>query len=115
LTNPDLEKTIKELKVAGRKSGRAYLGVLSEELDKAKRSRVAVNLSTISRNTEEGDIAAVPGKVLASGVLAHPIMIAAYDYSDAALEKIKAAGGEAKTLSQLIADEPEAVRVKIIK
>ena len=115
LKNPELEKIIKELKTAGKKSGHAYFSALSEELDKAKRARIAVNLSAISRLTAEGDIAAVAGKVLASGELKHPVTVAAFNFSDAALEKIKAVGGEAKTLAQLIADNPEGSKVKIIK
>lgn len=115
LKNPELEKTIKELKTAGKTSGHAYFSALSEELDKAKRARIIVNLSAISRLTTEGDIAAVAGKVLASGELKHPVTIAAFAFSDTALEKIKAAGGEAKTLTQLIAETPEGCKVKIIK
>ena len=96
MKNSELEKTIKDLKVAGKKTGHAYFSALSEGLDKAKRARVAINISAINRLTEEGEVAVIPGKVLASGKLNHPVTVAAFDFSTAALEKIKAAGGEAK-------------------
>jgi large subunit ribosomal protein L18e len=115
LKNPELEKTINELKIAGKKTGHAYFTALSEGLDKAKRARVAVNLSAINRLTEEGEVAVIPGKVLASGKLNHPVTVAAFDFSTAALEKIKAAGGETKNLNQLIKDPPESSKVILLK
>ena len=115
MKNSELEKTIKDLKVAGKKTGHAYFSALSDGLDKAKRARVAINISAINRLTEEGEVAVIPGKVLASGKLNHPVTVAAFDFSTAALEKIKAAGGEAKTLSQLIAEPPESSKVKLLK
>jgi ribosomal protein L18E len=86
-----------------------------EELDKPKRIRVDVNLSAINRLTKEGEVAAVPGKVLASGKLEHPVTVAAFSFSDVAKEKIAAAGGETKTLTQLVAEGVELSKVKLIK
>ena len=115
MMNSELEKTIRELKTAKKKTGQPIWGALAEELDKPKRIRVDVNLSRINRLTKEGEIAAVPGKVLASGALEHPVTIAAFSFSEEAKEKIKAAGGETKTLSQLVAEEVEPSKVKLIK
>ena len=115
MTNNELEKTIRTLKAASRKNGHAVWKALAEELDKPRRIRVSVNLSQINRLTKEGDVAAVPGKVLASGKLEHPIIVAAFAYSDSALEKIKQAGGQPKTLNQLIAEGLEPSKIKIIK
>ena len=115
MKNPELEKTIKELKAATRKTGKPIWAALSEELDRSKRSRVSVNLSTIERHTEEGDVVAVPGKVLASGSITHPVMVAAFDFSDAAKQKILLAKGEAKSLTQLLAEGVDASKVKILK
>jgi len=115
LKNPELEKTIKELKAATRKTGRPIWAALAGELDRSKRSRVSVNLSTIERHTEEGDVVAVPGKVLASGSLTHPVTVAAFDFSDAAKQKILLAKGEAKSLTQLLTEGVDASKVKILK
>jgi large subunit ribosomal protein L18e len=115
LMNSELKKTIRELKTAKKKTGQPIWGALAEELDKPKRVRVDVNLSAINRLTKEGDVAAIPGKVLASGNLEHPVTVAAYSFSDQAKKKIKAAGGEAKTLTQLFAEGVEPSKVKLIK
>ena len=115
MMNSELEKTIRELKTAKKKTGQPIWGALAEELDKPKRIRVDVNLSRINRLTKEGEIAAVPGKVLSSGALEHPVTVAAFSFSDEAKEKIKAAGGKAKTLSQLVAEGVEPSKVKLIK
>ena len=115
LMNKEIEKTIRELKTAKKKTGQPIWGALAEELDKPKRIRVDVNLSRINRLTKEGEIAAVPGKVLASGTLEHPVTVAAFSFSEEAKEKIEAAGGEVKTLSQLAAEGVEPSKVKLIK
>jgi large subunit ribosomal protein L18e len=115
MMNKELEKTIKELKSAKRKTGQPLWEALAKELDRPKRNRNDVNLSRINRHTAKGDIAAVPGKVLASGTLEHPVTIAAFDFSDLAKVKIKAAGGEVKTFSQLLVEGIDPSKVKLIK
>ncbi len=115
MMNKEIEKTIKGLKAAKKKTGQPIWGALAEELDKPKRIRVDVNLSRINRLTKEGEVAAVPGKVLASGDLKHPVTVAAFSFSDLAKEKIIAAGGEVKTLAQFAAEGVEPSKVKLIK
>jgi len=115
MMNSELEKTIRELRTAKKKTGQPIWGALAEELDKPKRIRVDVNLSRINRLTKEGEIAAIPGKVLASGTLEHPVIVAAFSFSEEAKEKIKAAGGEVKTLTQIAAEGVEPSKVKIVK
>ncbi len=115
MMNKEIEKTIRELKTAKKKTGQSIWGALAEELDKPKRIRVDVNLSSINRLTKEGEIAAIPGKVLAAGILEHPVTVAAYSFSEEAKEKIKAAGGVVKTLSELVAEGVDPSKVKLIK
>jgi large subunit ribosomal protein L18e len=115
MMNKEIEKTIRELKTAKKRTGQPIWGALAEELDKPKRVRVDVNLSSINRLTKEGEIAAIPGKVLASGSLEHPVTVAAFSFSEEAKEKITAAGGEAKTLTQLAAEGVDPSKVKLIK
>ena len=115
MMNSELEKTIRELKTAKKKTGQPIWGALADELDKPKRIRVDVNLSSINRYTQEGDVAVIPGKVLATGRLEHPVTVAAFSFSDAAKEKIVAAGGEVKTLTQLASEGVEPSKVKLIK
>jgi large subunit ribosomal protein L18e len=115
MLNPELKKVIQTLNAASRKGGEAIWGALAGELDKAKRSRVIVNLSKISRHTEAGDVVAVPGKVLSAGSLAHPVTVAAYSFSEGAREKIVGAGSRAISLLDLLEEGVEPSRIKILK
>ncbi|TEU08744.1 50S ribosomal protein L18e [Candidatus Bathyarchaeota archaeon] len=115
MLNPELKRVIQTLNAASRKGGKAIWGALAEEMDKAKRSRVIVNLSKISRHTEAGDVVAVPGKVLAAGSLSHPVTVAAYSFSEGAREKIAGAGSRAISLLDLLEEGVEPSRIKILK
>ena len=115
MMNPELKETIRILKNASRKSGQKIWAALAEELDKPKRRRVAVNLSRINRHTQPGDVVAVPGKVLASGALDHPITVAAHSFSDSARKKITQSEGHAVSLTSLHEDQIEPSKIKILK
>ena len=115
MMNPELIRTIQALRAAQKKSGAAIWGALADELDRPKRRRNSVNLSRINRHTETGSIVAVPGKVLASGSLSHPVTIAAYSFSNGALEKIALAEGRAMSLTDLLEEGVEPSGIKILK
>jgi large subunit ribosomal protein L18e len=115
MLNPELKRVIQALDAASRKGGNAIWAALAEELDKAKRSRVVVNLSKINRHTEAGDFVAVPGKVLAAGALVHPVTIAAYTFSEGAREKISGADSRAISLLDLLEEGVEPSEIKILK
>ena len=115
MLNPDLKRVIQALEAASRKGGKAIWAALAEDLDKAKRSRVVVNLSVINRHTEAGDVVAVPGKVLAAGALAHPVTVAAYAFSEGAREKISRADSRAISLLDLLGEGVEPSKIKILK
>jgi large subunit ribosomal protein L18e len=115
MMNPELKRTINALRAASRKGGRAIWAALADELDRPKRRRYAVNLSRISRHTGPGDVVAVPGKVLASGALAHPVTVAAYSFSDGAREKIALSEGRAINLTKLLEEGFEPSKIRILK
>lgn len=115
MINPELIRTIQVLRAASRKGGAAIWSALADELDKPKRRRNAVNLSRIDRHTEAGSIVAIPGKVLASGFLKHPVTVAAYSFSDGALEKITLSEGRAMSLIDLLEEGFEPSDIKILK
>ncbi len=75
MMNQTLKDTINALKEASDESGKAVWRALADELDKPKRRRVAVNLSRIDRHAAEGEVVAVPGKVLAAGSLSKPLKV----------------------------------------
>ena len=115
MRNTQLLETILSLERASEETGRAIWGALAEELNRPKRRRVSVNLSRIDRHTEEGDVVAVPGKVLASGGLSKAVRVAAYSFSEGAREKIREARGEAMSLTDLLDRGVEPSQIKIIK
>lgn len=115
MMNPQLKATIKELRTASKKGGPAVWRALADELDRAKRRRNAVNLSRINRHTDAGDVVAVPGKVLGSGLLEHSVTVAAFSFSGTAREKIALAGGRDLSLMELLAEGVDPSKVKILK
>lgn len=115
MENTELMRVIRTLEVESRKTGKKMWKTLAEELDKPKRRRVAVNLSRINRYTEEGEVVAVPGKVLGAGMLNHSVTIAAFQFSEMALRKIGLAEGNALTLTELAKTEIPVSKIKIMK
>ena len=114
MMNPELKRTIQSLKAASRDGG-AIWAALADELDRPKRRRNAVNLSRINRHTGAGDVVAVPGKVLASGSLTHPVTVAAFSFSEGARQKIALAEGRAILLTDLLEEGFEPSQIKILK
>lgn len=114
MTSPELTATVRALRKASKK-GAALWGALADELDRSRRSRVAVNLSVINRHTGEGDVVAVPGKVLGSGEIAHAVTVAAFSFSETAREKIAHTKGKALSLTELIDGGMEPSKIKILK
>ena len=115
MLNSELKMAIRVLKAASRGGGKPIWGALADGLDKPKRRRVAVNLSRIGRHSGEGDVVAVPGKVLASGSLGAGVTVAAFSFSEGAKEKIVASGSRAVSLVDLLEEGVEPSRIRILK
>ncbi len=114
MTNPELISTIRGLEKASR-GGAALWKALAEELKRPRRIRAEVNLSRIDRHSREGDIIAVPGKVLGSGSISHPVTVAALSFSRSAREKISQSKGKAITLRELLSSDVEKSKIKILR
>ena len=77
--------------------------------------RRVVNLSKINRFSENGETIIVPGKVLAGGELKKEIVIAAYQFSKEAREKIGKANARAVDIRELLLQgETKGKRLRII-
>jgi large subunit ribosomal protein L18e len=113
-TNPELIALIRDLKVKSREKQTELWSYLAERLSASKRSRIAVNVSRLNRNTKEGDIVAIPGKVLGAGKANHPIIVAAFAFSDRAQSKIRKAKGNCLSIRDLMENNPEGTNVKVI-
>ena len=115
MKNQILKDTIKTLEEASRDQDKPIWKALAKELDKPKRRRTSINLSRINRYTKEDEVVAVPGKVLASGHLRHPVKVAAFSFSDMAAQKIKDAKGETMSLVELLESGIEPGKIRIMK
>jgi large subunit ribosomal protein L18e len=112
-TNPKLMELIKELKKKSFEQGANIWKRIAEDLERSTRQRRIVNLYKINKYTKENETVIVPGKVLAVGDLDHNVIIAAFNFSDAALEKINKKG-KAITINELIQEDPKGKRIRIM-
>lgn len=76
---------------------------------------MAVNLSRLNRYTTEKETVIVPGKVLGSGKLEHPVVIAAFTFSDQAQSKILSAKGKCLTIPNLLETNPKGSNIRIME
>jgi large subunit ribosomal protein L18e len=114
-TNPQLIELITQLrKVSKEQDAPIWLDV-ADYLAKTRSQRVAVNLSTINRNTDKADFVVVPGKILASGAIDHAITVAAFEASEQAKAKLEAAKAKYITIQELMEKNPKGSNVKIIR
>ena len=113
-TNPDLKKLIGELRKMSHSEQADIWKRLANDLQKPSRQRRVVNLSRINRYSEENDTVVVPGKVLAAGTLDHRVNIAAFCFSGAARETILKNNGTAMSISELMKQNPNGKKIRII-
>src|SRR3989338_1139816 len=98
-TNEELKQLLAELNQRGHKDNSPLLLRIASDLNMPSRNRREVNLSRINRYTKSGDTVVVPGKVLASGNLDHTVTIAAWRFSQQALDKIAKSKSKAMQIS----------------
>jgi large subunit ribosomal protein L18e len=113
-TNSCLQTLIGSLKKKAIESKEAIWKTIAVDLEKPTRQRRAVNLSRIDRVTKENEIIIVPGKVLGTGALSHPMTIAAWSFSTGAVEKIEKAKAKAITIDDLMKDSAKGKSIRII-
>jgi len=114
MTNPELISLIRFLRKKSRENEAAIWKRVAERLSKSKRRRIVVNISRISRYTKENDEVLVPGKVLGSGTIDHPVKVAAFAFSEQAKSKIMKAKGVCLSIPELVQMNPKGSNVKII-
>lgn len=112
--NPQLLELIRFLKKASRENDAKIWNTMAGSLSKPRSTHVSVNLSRINRHTEKGEVVVVPGKILGSGNISHPVTVAAFAFSAAARDKIKQAKGKCLTFPELVKKNPRGSNVKIM-
>ncbi len=113
-TNEQLNGLLVELNARGHSGSSPLLLRLERDLRRSARQRRIVNLSRINRYTKDGETVVVPGKVLASGELDHAVTIAAWKFSQQALDKIQKSKSRAMLISELVDGEIKGKRVRIL-
>lgn len=113
-TNPGLRILVQELKKKSWENEAPIWRDIAKRLEKPTKARVVVNLSRIDRYANEGDTVIVPGKLLAAGAITKKVKVAAYGFSQGAIEKVLAAGGECVSIESLAENNPSGTDIKII-
>ena len=109
----ELKKLIEDLKVLGGKSNINLWKRIAKDLERPTRIRRKVNIYKIDKYTRDGETALVPGKVLSMGELTKKIIVAAYQFSESAEEKINSVG-KAISIRKLMEENPKGKKVRII-
>jgi large subunit ribosomal protein L18e len=87
---------------------------LENRLMTSRSNRTEVNISKLASFTKDGEIVAIPGKLLGSGSIGHRVTVYALSISEQAATKITQAGGRFISLDDLIRKYPEGKGVRII-
>lgn len=111
-TNPNLVSLIEGMRSKGYEDEVAIWIAISKKLSKPTRRQCEVNLSKINRLTKDGETIVVPGKVLGSGEIDHKVTVAAYKFSQTAIEKIEKLG-ETLSINELMERDPKGSNVRI--
>ena len=85
-----------------------------EDLVKPSRQRRVVNLYKIEQCAKDGETIIVPGKVLSVGDVKKKVKVAALNFSEEAKKKIEAAKGRTMTIKELLEENPEGKKVRIL-
>src|SRR5215467_324005 len=114
-TNPELNGAIGYLMKAGKQYQTPLWITVASFLGKSRRTRIVLNLGQVSRHVKDGEVIAVPGKVLGSGIPKEKLTIAAFKFSPSALAKVQKAGGRCIPLSRLIEENPQGTNVRLLR
>lgn len=110
--NYQLQELIKELQVKA--VGSRFWKRVVEDLQKPTRQRRIVNVYKIDKYAHDGETIIVPGKVLSVGELSKKVDVAALNFSGEAKRKIIAASGKALSIKELLHQNPEGKKVRIM-
>jgi large subunit ribosomal protein L18e len=114
-TNIQLKKTVAELKRVSRKNKVRIWETVASLLSRSRRSRISINVGQIQRHISKGDVVAIPGIVLGSGIIENKVTAGAYKFTDQAKKKIEKAGGQCLSLVELAEKHPKGSAIKILR
>ena len=88
----ELRKLIDDLRRVSYQNNAPIWKRVAEDLAKPSRQRRIVNVYKIEKYAKDNETIVVPGKVLGVGELRKKVVVAAFDFSSSALEKINKVG-----------------------
>ncbi len=113
--NPELLKLIRSLRKKAKENNVAIWRDVADRLSASKRQRTSINLGRLNRYTAQKEAVVVPGKVLGAGKLEHPLVVAAFAFSEEARRKIAHAKGKCLTIPELVESTPKGSNVRIME
>ena len=112
--NPVLRHTVHELRRAARAHDAPIWATVADRLERPRHAGKPVNVGHLQRLAAEQEAVVVAGKLLAAGPLTKPLTVGAFSFSVEARSKIRAAGGTALTIAELLKAHPDGAGVRII-
>lgn len=111
-TNYQLQNLLNELEPIA--VGSKFWRRIVTDLKKPSRQRRTVNVYKINKVASDGDTIIVPGKVLSVGDLTKKVNVAAFTFSTEAAKKITSAHGKIMTIEELLKQNPDGKKVRIL-
>ncbi|MBI2665336.1 50S ribosomal protein L18e [Candidatus Woesearchaeota archaeon] len=111
-TNYQTKELLQELEVKARSSD--FWRRVVFDLKKPTRQRREVNVYKIEQYAQDGETVLVPGKVLNIGELRKKVDVAAFKFSAGAEQKIKDAKGRVLSIKDLLKENPDGKKVRIL-
>jgi len=115
ISSTELSDMIRFLKIKGRENKARIWSIAADQLSRPRRARTVLNVNHVSRSTEPDSLVLVPGKLLGSGAINHRVVIGAFEYSEAAREKVERAGGECMALKDFVTRYPKGSNVTMMR
>ncbi|HTT72699.1 MAG TPA: 50S ribosomal protein L18e [Thermoplasmata archaeon] len=112
--NSDLVRVVVELRRAARAHRAPIWARVADRLERARHQQTPVNVGHLDRLATADATVVVPGKLLADGRLSKPITVAAFAYSAEARQKVRAAGGTALSIPELLHTKPDGAGVRLL-
>jgi len=113
-TNPLLINLITDLKKQAYEQEAPIWKDIATRLEKPAKNWPVVTLDRISKYINDNETALIPGKVLSTGTLTKKVSIAAWDFSDKSLDKIKKAGGKSLSIQEVLKANPKGKDIRIL-
>jgi len=112
--NPELLRVLVELRRAARNHHAPVWESVAERLERSRHALVPLNVGQLERLAAADETIAVAGKLLSEGPLSKRLTVGAFSYSAQARAKVRAAGGSALSLHDLLKAKPDGKGVRFL-